>query len=56
MQKVEKTGEKDVIKGKIEAVDTEGNVLKAGPSTEDTSIGIDIIKDKKIKKLFIRKQ
>jgi trigger factor len=55
LQKVERTGEKDVVKGKIEAVDTEGNILEGGPSTEDTSIGIDIIKDKKIKKLFIDK-
>lgn len=46
---------KDVIKGKIEAIDNEGNVKPEGPSSEDTSIGIDIIKDKKIIKQFIGK-
>lgn len=55
LQKVDITGEKDVIKGKIEAIDSEGNILPEGPSSEETSLGIDIIKDKKIKKLFIGK-
>jgi trigger factor len=49
------TEEKDVIKGKIEAVDNNGNVLPEGPSVEDTSIGIDILKDEKIKTQFIGK-
>jgi trigger factor len=55
LQKVDITGEKDVIKGKIEAIDPEGNILPEGPSSEETSLGIDIVKDKKIKKLFIGK-
>jgi trigger factor len=49
------TEEKDVIKGKIEAVDNSGNVLPEGPSAEETSIGIDIIKDEQIKDNFIGK-
>ena len=55
LRKADQTEEKDVIKGKIEAVDNGGNVLPGGPSVEDTSLGIDIIKDKKIKKEFIGK-
>ncbi len=49
------TEEKDVIKGKIEALDNNGDPSAQGPSVEDTSLGIDIIKDKKIKKQFIGK-
>lgn len=49
------TEEKDVIKGKIEAIDNDGNLIPDGRSFENTSIGIDIIKDKKIKKQFIGK-
>ena len=55
LRKADQTEEKDVIKGKIEAVDNGGNVLPGGPSVEDTSLGIDIIKDNKIKKEFIGK-
>jgi len=45
----------DVIKGKIEAIDKNGDPSPDGPSADDASIGIDIIKDKKIKKQFIGK-
>ncbi|MCX6253345.1 MAG: trigger factor [Bacteroidia bacterium] len=55
LKKADITEEKDVIKGKIEAIDKDGNVVAEGPSSEDTSLGIDIIKDKKIKKQFIGK-
>jgi trigger factor len=55
LRKVEQTEEKDVVKGKIEAIDNKGNVLPEGPSVEDTSLGIDIIKEKEIKKEFIGK-
>src|SRR5674476_1499139 len=53
LKKAEQTEEKDVIKGKIEAVDNDGNVKPDGPSVDETSLGIDIIKDKEIKKEFI---
>lgn len=56
LKKVELTEEKDVIKGKIEAIDSEGNLISEGPSVDDTSLGVDIIKDKKIKKDFIGKK
>ena len=52
LRKADQTEEKDVIKGKIEAIDNSGNVLPEGPSVEDTSLGIDIIKDKKIKRIY----
>jgi len=55
LKKADQTEEKDVIKGKIEAIDNDGNVIPEGPSIDDTSLGIDIIKDKKIKKEFIGK-
>ncbi len=55
LRKADSTEEKDVIKGKIEAIDMDGNAIPQGPSLEDTSLGIDIIKDKKIKKQFIGK-
>ena len=53
--KADVTEEKDVIKGKIEALDDNGDILADGVSVEDTSLGIDIIKDKTIKKHFIGK-
>ena len=55
LRKADHTEEKDVIKGKIEAIDKDGNVIPDGPSVEETSLGIDIIKEKKIKKQFIGK-
>jgi trigger factor len=55
LRKADLTEEKDVIKGKIEAIDNEGNIIPEGPSVDDTSLGIDIIKDNKIKEDFIGK-
>lgn len=47
--------EKDMLKGRIEAIDEEGNPKADGLFADDTSLGIDVIKDKKIKKQFIGK-
>ena len=55
LKKAEQIEEKDVVKGRIEAIDENGNVIPEGPSVEETSLGIDIIKDGKIKKEFIGK-
>ena len=55
LKQADSTEDKDVIKGKIEAVDDEGNSLPGGPVTDETSLGIDIIKDDDIKKQFIGK-
>jgi trigger factor len=46
---------KDVVKGKIEAIDDMGVVIPEGPYSDETSLGIDIIKDDKIKADFIGK-
>ena len=53
LQSAETTEEKDVIKGRLEAIDSKGNQVPEGPSAESTSLSIDIIKDKKIRKQFI---
>jgi len=55
LRQADLTEEKDVIKGRIEAIDNEGNLLPDGPLVEDTSIGVDIIKEEQIKKEFIGK-
>jgi trigger factor len=55
LRSAEITEGKDVIKGKIEQTDANGNIVAEGPSAEDTSLGIDIIKDDEIKKMFIGK-
>lgn len=55
LKKAETTEDKDVIKGKIEAIDEGGNVLPDGPGTESTSLAIDIIRDEEIKKAFTGK-
>lgn len=52
LRKADSTEEKDMIKGSMEAIDKDGNVVTEGISVPDTSIGIDIIKDKKIRKQF----
>jgi trigger factor len=46
---------KDILKGKIEALDAEGNPVAEGPLADDTTLSIDIIKNEKIKKQFIGK-
>jgi trigger factor len=55
LRSAETTEDKDVIKGKLEAIDSDGNPVPEGPSADLTSLAIDIIKDKKIKKQFIGK-
>lgn len=55
LKNADPTEEKDVIKGKIEAIDKDGNVIPEGISAEDTSLAIDLIKDEQIKKQFIGK-
>lgn len=55
LRKEEKTAEKDVVKGNIQAVDEEGNLIADGITAEDTSLSIDMIKDEEAKKLFLDK-
>ena len=47
--------EKDVVKGRIEAVTENGEIIADGLSVESTSLGVDIIKDNKIRKQFVGK-
>lgn len=54
-EKAEVSEEKDMLKGKIEALDENGNPLADGLFADDTTLSIDVIKDKKIKKQFTGK-
>ena len=52
-EKADLSEEKDVLKGKIEAIDQDGNPVSGGIFADDTTLSIDVVKDKKIKKQFI---
>jgi trigger factor len=54
-RKADISEEKDMLKGKIEAIDESGNVIEEGFSSENSTLSVDIIKDENIKKLFIGK-
>jgi trigger factor len=47
--------EKDMLKGKIEALDENGDTKPDGLFADDTTLSIDVIKDKKVKKQFTGK-
>lgn len=55
-KKEEATAEKDILKGKIEAVDEKGNQVPEGLFNENSTLAVDIIKDEEIKKNFIGKK
>lgn len=55
LKQAEAIEEKDVLKGRIEAIDNDGNPVEDGLFAEETSIGVDIIKDDEIKKQFLGK-
>ena len=46
------TEEKDMLKGKIEAINENGEIIPDGISAEETTLSVDIIKDEEIKKTF----
>lgn len=55
--KREETAEdKDILKGKIEALDESGNTKTEGILNEKATLAVDIIKDEEIKKNFIGKK
>ena len=54
-RKADVSEDKDILKGKIEAIDDGGNIIPEGISAENVTLAIDVIKDKKIKKEFIAK-
>jgi len=47
--------DKDILKGRIEAIDKNGESLPEGHIAEDATLAVDIINDDKIKKSFIGK-
>ena len=53
LSKAEVTKEKDILKGKIEALDNNGSLVADGPANDFSSLAVDIIKDEEIKKSFI---
>jgi len=52
-KKAEIAEDKDILKGKMEAVDNNGNLIADGPVNDFSSLAVDIIKDDEIKKSFI---
>ncbi len=54
-EKMELSDEKDMLRGRIEALDENSNPKPDGLSADDTSLNIDIIKDDDIKAQFIGK-
>lgn len=54
-RKADLSEEKDILKGRIDAIDNSGNLVPGGISAENTTLAIDIIKDESIKKEFIGK-
>jgi trigger factor len=55
LRKADNIEKKDVVKGKIEAADASGDPLADGISVEETSLGVDIIKNEEIQNQFIGK-
>ncbi len=52
-KKAETVEDKDILKGKIEALDDQSNPKIEGPVNEKATLAVDIIKDEEIKKSFI---
>lgn len=55
LRQEETVADKDVIKGSISAIDENGIALIDGLTAEDTSLGVDLIKEQEVKDLFIGK-
>lgn len=55
-EKADSSEEKDVLKGKIEALDENDNPMPDGLFADDTTLSVELIKDKKILKQFIGKK
>jgi trigger factor len=50
------TGDSDMLKGNIAALDETGNIVPDGLAAENTALTISVIKDEEIKKLFTGKK
>jgi trigger factor len=55
-RKTDVTGEKDILKGKIEAVDEKGELIESGIIADNSTLAVDIIKDTGIKNSFTGKK
>jgi len=55
-RKADVSEDKDILKGRIEAINDDGNPSPDGHVTDDSTLAIDIINDDKIKKDFIGKK
>lgn len=55
-RKIDSAGEKDILKGKIDAVDEKGELIENGIVAENSTLAVDIIKDDDIKNSFIGKK
>lgn len=55
-KKAETVEDKDILKGKIEALDDQSKPKSEGPVNEKATLAVDIIKDEEIKKSFIGKK
>lgn len=49
------TEDKDILKGKLEALDEKGELVTGGMTADEATLAVDIIKDDEIKKVFIGK-
>ena len=54
-KKADSIEDKDILKGKIEALDEKGEPVAGGFAADETTLAVDIIKDEDIKKIFIGK-
>ena len=52
-EKAEASEEKDMLKGRIEALTGEGNPQEEGLMADDTTLSVDVIKDEEIKNRFL---
>ena len=55
-KKADITEEKDILKGKIEAINENGEIIPDGMGAEETTLSVDIIKDEEIKKTFTERK
>ncbi|MCX6332741.1 MAG: trigger factor [Bacteroidia bacterium] len=56
LKKADITQDKDILKGKIGAIDDQGNLKTDGLVNDKATLAVDIIKDEEIKKEFIGKK
>jgi trigger factor len=55
-RKTDVTNDTDMLKGNVEAIDENGNIVPDGLAAENTALTISVIKDEEIKKLFVEKK